>query len=314
MNIKELVFWEKYRPKTTKSMILLPRIEKLLDKNINSNMIFYGTSGVGKTTLARIIAKENDSLVLKGKLGIDVLSDKIEKHFRALNFGVKDMSKLIVIDEFDTASSTLQEALKSFMEDYPYARFIFTTNHIEKIEDNLRSRFVDVPFDPIDSSEREFFFSKQVNFLRAIAKKEEFELYKEVEPFEKIVQKKFPDLRASVELLHIMILTGESSILSVNANSNQDELFNFVMDGNSNPLYNYDYVMNNFFVNFDDAFKYLSRPFFEYLKQYHRELLISKGGKILEIQKEYNSEYNNTLDPLLHLINYILSLKVVING
>ena len=61
----------------------------------------------------------------------------LENHFKSLNFDKIDSLKLVVIDEFDRASVTLQDGLKSFIEDYPEARFIFTTNHIDKIEDEL---------------------------------------------------------------------------------------------------------------------------------------------------------------------------------
>jgi len=313
MSLKNLLFWEKYRPQSLKQIILIPRISKLVEGGIESNMIFYGTSGTGKTSLAKILAKEYNSLTLNGKLGIEVLSRNIEMHLKSLSLEKKDAIKLIFIDEFDRASTQLQDGLKSFVEDYPSARFIFTTNHIDKITDELRSRFICVPFDSINTSEREFLFNKQVNFLRAIAKREEFELYKEVEPFENIVKKNYPDLRASINLLQVVMKTNDTSIITTEFGSTKDELFEFIMNGNKNPMLNYDYVMNNFFITFDDAFKYLSRPFFEYLKERHVQTIIDKGALILKKQKEYNETLNDTLDPLVHLVNYILDLKTVIS-
>ena len=178
----------------------------------------------------------------------------------------------------------------------------------------MRSRFTCVPFDPIDSSEREFLFSKQVNYLRAIAKREGFDLYTEVEPFEKMVKKSYPDLRSAINLLQVVIKTNDISIITTEFGSTKDELFEFIMDGNTNPLMNYDYVMNNFFITFDDAFKYLSRPLFEYLKERHVQTIIDKGALILKKQKEYNETLNDTLDPLVHLVNYVIDLKTVISG
>lgn len=312
MGINKLILWEKYRPKNQKQIILFPRISSLIQDGIDSNMIFYGTSGTGKSSLAKILTEEYNSLILNGKLGIEILSNKIKNHFDSLNLSAKDKLKLIFIDEFDRASLQLQDGLKSFIEDYPQARFIFTTNHIHKITDELKSRFDLIPFDPIDSNEREFLFHKQVNYLRAVAKREKFELYKEKGPFEEIVKKKFPDLRASVILLQRMIKTGDLSLVSTDFGSNMDDLFNFILDGNTNPVVNYDYVMNNFFVSFDDAFKYLSRPFFEFMKQYHIEKIMGKGALILKKQKEYNETLDTTLDPLIHLVNYIIDLKVII--
>lgn len=314
MSLKKLILWEKYRPHSLKQMILLPRISKIIDRDVESNMIFYGSPGTGKTTLAKILASTHNTLTLNGKLGIDLLSTKIQNHFEGLSLDARDQVKLIFIDEFDNATRQLQDGLKSFVEDYPYARFIFTTNHIDKITPELRSRFTPIPFDPIDPDEREFLFNSQVKFLRAIAKREEFELYKETEPFQQMVKKCYPDLRSAIILLQQVMITNDVSIVMTEFGSTKDELFEFIIDGNLNPLLNYDYVMNNFFVTFDDAFKYLSRPFFEYLKEFHVQLIIDKGALILKKQKEYNETLNETLDPLVHLVNYIIDLKTVIKG
>jgi len=311
MSIKELILWEKYRPQSLKQMILIPRIAKLIENGIESNMIFYGTSGTGKTTLAKILCKEYNSLQLNGKLGVDILSDKIKKHFEALNFEHKDSVKLVFIDEFDNATRQLQDGLKSFVEDYPEARFIFTTNHIDKITPELRSRFNCVPFDSIDSKEREFLYNKQVSFVRAIVKREGSELYQDKEPFENIVKKCYPDLRASIILAQQVMITNDITFATTEFGSTKNDLYEFIMDGNLNTLVNYDYVMNNFFITFDDAFKYLSRPFFEWLKELHQQKIMDKGALILKKQKEYNETLNDTLDPLIHLVNYIIDLKTV---
>ena len=172
MSIDKLLLWEKYRPKTMKQMILIPRISTIVESGIISNMVFYGSSGTGKSSLAWVLANECNALLLNGKLGIEILTSKIENHFKSLNFEHKDELKLVVIDEFDRASTALQDGLKSFIEEYPNARFIFTTNHINNITDELLSRFIKIPFDPINSDEREFLFKKQVNYLRAVSKKE----------------------------------------------------------------------------------------------------------------------------------------------
>lgn len=312
MSIKNLIFWEKYRPKTIKNMVLLPRIESYVTGEIDSNLIFYGTTGTGKTTLAKIIANNYNSLTLNGKLGIDVLSDKIKDHFESLNLLSKDSIKLVFIDEFDRASLDLQNALKSFIEEYPYARYIFTTNHIDKIIPELRGRFECVSFDPINQEEREFLYKKQILYLRSIAKKEEFDRFNDKKLFEKIVNKNYPDLRSSVNSLHHVIKTGDDSTFLGEMGSDKTDLFKFIFNGDINPVTIYDYVMNNFFITFDDAFKYLSRPFFDFLKEQHTDIVINKGAAILKIQKEYNETLDTTLDPLVHLVNYVLDIKVIL--
>jgi len=86
------------------------------------------------------------------------------------------------------------------------------------------------------------------------------------------------------------------------------------MQGDISPVMNYDYVMDNCFTNFDDVFVYLGRPFFEYLKEYHIDILMQKGAAILNTQNEYNKFLNNSPDPIIHLVNYMLDLKKIIKS
>lgn len=316
MSIKDKIFWEKYRPTSLNNMILLPRIERLVKNGIQMNLIFYGTSGTGKTTLANILSKEYNFLKLNAsdKNGIDVLRSKIENYLNTMVLGGKDGLKVIYLDEFDRATPQLQDGLKSFIETYENrARFIFTTNHISKITKELRSRFTEVPFDPIDKTEGEFLYKKHISYIRAIAKKENFERYTELEPFVKIVNKFFPDLRKSIQAVQEGIITNNMDNISMSSGgSDKLDFYNYLCDKNTNPIEIYDYVMNNFFTNFEDAYEYLGRPFFEYLREYKNEFLISNGAAILNTQKSYNETYPITPDPIIHLINYILDIKIIL--
>ena len=311
MSLNNLIFWEKYRPKSTKGMVLLPRIEKYITE-IKSNLIFYGTHGTGKTTLAKIIANDFNTITVSGKLGIDILTEQILNHIESFNLLDVDRPKLVIVNEFDRSTPVLQNALKEFIEDCPMVRFIFTTNHVDKIIPELRSRFTCIPFDPIDSTEREFMYKRQVSYLRAVSKKEGYEGFNNVEVFEHLVNKHFPDLRASVESLQYVIKFSSDGSMVSDYTSDKVDLYKFILQGDMNPIANYDFVMNNYFTNFDDAFKYLSRPFFEYLKDLHIDTIINKGALILKKQKEYNESLENTIDPIIHLVNYIIDLKTVL--
>lgn len=311
--LTDKLFWEKYRPKIIKQMVLLPRIKRLIKDGIHLNFIFYGTQGTGKTTLANILSEDYNTLKLNSKLGVDILRTKIENHCKTLSF--KEGMKVIYLDEFDRASSQLQEELKGFMETYEHnTRFIFTTNHIDKITPELKSRFTEVCFDPLNTEERKFMYDNQIKYLRAVSKREGLEIYKEVEPFKKIVNKNFPDLRRSIQTVQLILLTGDMSLIETDYGSDRLDFFKFILDGDINPATNYDYIMNNFFTNFYEAIKYLGRPFFDYLKEYHMDIVLSKGGAILDIQTEYNLGFTTTMDPIIHLINYVLNIKYIIKG
>jgi DNA polymerase III delta prime subunit len=316
MSVKEKLFWEKYRPKELRGMILLPRIEALVKDGIQMNLIFYGTSGTGKTSLANILSKEYNFLKINASKenGIETLRLKIETYLNTMvAFTGKQGMKIIYLDEFDRATPQLQDGLKSFIEAYETrARFIFTTNHINKITKELKSRFTEVSFDPIDKSEREYLYKKHISYIRAIAKQEKFERYTETEPFVKIINKHFPDLRKSIQTLQEAIITNSIDSLNISTGSDKLEFYNYLLDKDTNPVTIYDFVMNNFFSNFEDAYEYLGRAFFEYLKDYNIDIVINKGAAILNTQKCYNETYPVTPDPIIHLINYILDIKTIL--
>ena len=82
--MKNLLLWEKWRPKTIEDLILLPRIKKhFQDGYLNQNYVFYGNAGTGKTTLARILigkyTKDKAYLEINSSLytSIDILRNDI---------------------------------------------------------------------------------------------------------------------------------------------------------------------------------------------------------------------------------------------
>ena len=108
------------------------------------------------------------------------------------------------------------------------------------------------------------------------------------------------------------MLSGDMSMFEKDYGKGKGELFNFIMEGNLNPLVNYDYVMDNYFVDFDDAFKFLGRPFFNFIRDNYPDIIVNKGALILKTQGDFNKDMDNVSDPLIHLINYILTIKEII--
>ena len=62
--MKEFLFVEKYRPKTIEDCILPKDLketfQKIVDKGELPNMMFTGSAGVGKTTVAKALCHELD--------------------------------------------------------------------------------------------------------------------------------------------------------------------------------------------------------------------------------------------------------------
>jgi DNA polymerase III delta prime subunit len=148
---------EEYRPRTIDECILPPAIkavfQQIVDAKVIPNMLLTGTSGLGKTTVARALCNELDAdyILINGSedSGIEVLRTKI-RQFASTHSLVQSGSsqKVVIIDEADylNASST-QPALRAFIEEFSaVCRFIFTCNFKNRIIDALQSRCTCIEF------------------------------------------------------------------------------------------------------------------------------------------------------------------------
>jgi len=157
-NLREKVFVERYRPKTINDIILPEYIKESLrewkkEGEIPNLLLVSKSPGLGKTSLAHVIANELESEILfinaSLESNIDILRDKI-KGFVSTG-GWDGRPKIVVLDEADGLNErTTQPALRAFIEEFSKsARFILTANQKNKIIEPLRDRLMDYNFDNI---------------------------------------------------------------------------------------------------------------------------------------------------------------------
>jgi replication factor C small subunit len=314
---KNYLLWEKYRPNSLTNIILLHRIREFVEKGIQTNLIFYGGAGTGKTSLARILASNKHTLEINASLdtSVDVVRTKLIDHITTLNFQYDPNElKVVILDEFDKASSSFQDALKGFIETYhKQARFIITTNHINKITE-MGSRFNKINFDPLSQSEVNFLKNNYTKYLTALVKAIKEEELISGEIIDKVVNKFFPDLRSAVQMVQeIQISRNSNRLETSSASSHQIDLYNFLFDRNTDSVEIYKYVMGNYQDSYEKAFELLGRPFFNYIMEFKPELAVKNATHIFEIQKNYNATLTNTIDPIIHLICYIQDMKKCVN-
>lgn len=153
---------ERYRPHTVKDCILPESLKVMFQKFVDDksvpNLLLTGSSGVGKTTIARAMLEEigADYIVINGSMNgnIDTLRNEIMAFASTVSFfGGR---KYVILDEADylNANST-QPALRNFMEEYSgNCGFIMTCNFKNKIIQPLHSRCSVIDFNILPTDKR----------------------------------------------------------------------------------------------------------------------------------------------------------------
>jgi DNA polymerase III delta prime subunit len=306
MSLKNLLLWEKYRPKNIDDTILLPRIKNHFENGVTKNYIFHGHYGTGKTTLARILigkySKDKAFLELNSSLytSIDTLRNEVEKFCKTVPMiESDDPIKYIFLDEFERVSANYQDALKAFIEQYHRnVRFILTTNHLNKISDGIKSRFTCLDFDCQDSSEEKYL--KQEIYKRivnVISPAENIEISKDQLVY--VINKKFPDFRGILVELQNFRDTGElNSIESNVSNKLKNDLYSLLYSESSYEDI-YHFLMSNFGAEkIDIMISLLSKSFIDWSIKEKREN-IDKLFELNYIIANYSSKLESNTDPII---------------
>ena len=322
MSLKNLLLWEKYRPKTLEEIILLPRIRTHFENGVNKNFIFSGHYGTGKTSLARILigkyTKDKAFLEINSSLytSIDTLRTDVEKFCKTQPMiETDDPIKYIFLDEFERVSQQYQDALKSFIEQYhKNVRFILTTNHLNKISEGIKSRFTIIDFDCKDSTEEKYLkqeiYKKIVN---DISIKEELNVTKE--DLVSLINRKFPDFRGTIVELQNLKDTGSLNIHNSNvSNKLKLDLYNILYEESADFEKIYHFLMSNFGQDkIDVLFKLLGKNFIDWSISEKREN-IDNLFELTYIVSDYNQKLETNTDPIILGMTVIGKFRKILIG
>ena len=171
--MEEFLFVEKYRPKTIEECILpnglKDTFQEIVQKGELPNMMFTGSAGVGKTTVARALCNEMglDYMIINGSEdgNIDTLRGKIKQF--ASTISLQGGQKVVILDEADYLNpQSTQPALRGFIEEFSSnCRFILTCNFKNRIIDPLHSRCSIYEFNIGNKSKMAGHFMQRLQFI-----------------------------------------------------------------------------------------------------------------------------------------------------
>jgi len=209
----DFLWVEQYRPKTIDDCILPDSLKTLFKSFIKkgelSNMLFSGTPGIGKTTVAKALCEEMncDWIMINGSEegGIDVLRNKI-KNF-ASTVSLSGGKKVVILDEADYLNpQSTQPAMRGFVEEFhKNCRFILTCNFKNRIIEPLHSRFSNIEF-KVNPKDKPKLASRL--FERAVYILKEQNVSYEDKVLVELITKHFPDFRKLINELQRYSVSG----------------------------------------------------------------------------------------------------------
>ena len=209
----DFLWVEQYRPKTIDDCILPDSLKNLFSSFIKkgelSNMLFSGTPGIGKTTVAKALCEELncDWIMINGSEegGIDVLRNKI-KNF-ASTVSLSGGKKVVILDEADYLNpQSTQPAMRGFVEEFhKNCRFILTCNFKNRIIEPLHSRFSNIEF-KVNPKDKPKLASRL--FERAVYILKEQNVSYEDKVLVELITKHFPDFRKLINELQRYSVSG----------------------------------------------------------------------------------------------------------
>lgn len=160
------IWTEKYRPKDFSEIKghreIVSRVKAFVEKKNMPHLLFSGPAGVGKTTLALVIARKlfGDSwnqnfleLNASDERGIDTIRERVKDFARTRAIGDVPF-KILYLDECDALTKDAQNALRRTMENYTQTcRFILSCNYSSKIIDPIQSRCTIFRFKPLEKED-----------------------------------------------------------------------------------------------------------------------------------------------------------------
>jgi DNA polymerase III delta prime subunit len=307
----EYLWVEKFRPKTIQDCILTEHNKKIFENIVLGgdipNLLMCGTSGVGKTSVAKALCNQMnmDYMFINASIdrGIDILRTDIKRFASSVSLlGDESKRKIVILDEADQLTNEAQPAFRAFMEEYSSnCGFIFTCNFSTKIIEAIHSRCSVVDF-RIGEKEKKQLLTEMVRSASTILKKENVNF--DLKVLVALVQNYFPDFRRTINELQRYAKYSNSideGILALNKDVDFEKLISFMKS------LEYDNIRNWVVENLDQDRTKIYSLLYKHLKKIMKSEELAKAVLILG-DWQYKSSF--AVDQEINLLACITDIMI----
>ena len=299
---KHSLLVEKYRPTNLDNYIgnekIKDTIKGYISQNDIQNLLFYGPAGTGKTTLAKLIAKNVDCDLLyinaSDERGIETIRDKVSGFASTMSFRAQ---KIVILDEADFLTIMAQASLRNVIETFSRStRFILTCNYIERIIDPLQSRCQTLKIVPPSKLDI-------VKHLKKVTDKEEIKVH--VDDLAIVVNNNYPDVRKMLNTIQVST-TDNTLNLDTTALVSSNYMTKVLKElSNDNPRFNdiRQIIADANVQDFEELYRYLY--------DHAHIFALGKEGMVAYHINEYSYQSNFRIDKEINcmaLINQLINV------
>jgi replication factor C subunit 3/5 len=301
---------EKYRPSSLDNIVshqyIIDTLKQYIKIGTFPNLILFGSSGTGKTSLIKACSKElfgDDTPLLSLEInaseerGIDVIRSSVTQfanRSHSMSFNVNNLQKnqLIILDEADSMTFDAQLALKNVMDTFPKTKFCLICNCIKKLHISLISRCIKFRLHPLNPTQ----ITDRLNYIINLEK-----INISNEAINKIVMQSNGDMRRAINILQsIHTAHGNKEIIHVNyvvdyLNQFDDNLINTLLITLSTN-------------DINNSFNELTNLMQQNNYSFHELLNSLMSFSLLSINKNFTGNQNNTIFTKNQLYNLIKHL------